>query len=451
MEGIVYTKSYKEYKAELDNRLNKAAESFVEIGYLLKIARDTDILAESPYQNVVEFAQAEYGIDKTQVSRFIHINDKFSEGGYSDRLQEKYRGFGWSKLTLMLKLPDALNEELTPKFSRVEIQAIKDEVDEENKVTDIERMLEAEAPAAAKAESILDKAITQLGEDEPELYEQIHSAAGHPEEILGIMVPSEERIYSIRIRGTGRVMLSMSDSEDTVSVINSRTGEKETFSWNDVKESWLRIIDQTKTAAESWETVYGREYPEKAKVAPAQQEKKKPKKQSKVVKAKPQAPEKKPITKNPETELEKTIDTTVSDEGIQEQQEKTGPPKISTEKEKVEKAESSELETKVEAGEETESHMNTECGQILERVETEEILNAEVQQDAQEVRDTEFAQTRKEYLDECTEYGAALYLNRHLSPEILKNTDALERWLKETVDINGREIEEVEDNVRATN
>lgn len=441
MEEIVYTKSYKEYKAELDNRLNKAAESFVEIGYLLKIARDTDILAESPYQNVVEFAQAEYGIDKTRVSRFIHINDKFSEGGYSDRLQEKYRGFGWSKLTLMLELPDALNEELTPKFSRVEIQAIKDEVDEENKVTDIERMLEAEAPAAAKAESILDKAITQLGEDEPELYEQIHSAA--EEEILGIVVPSEERIYSIRIRGTGRVMLSMSDSEDTVSVINSRTGEKETFSWNDVKESWLRIIDQTKTAAESWETVYGKTYPEKAKVAPVQQEKKKPKKKSKVVKAKPQASEKKapaarasaepaesqreeiaPAQKNAEI-----LEREVTDEAKNEENNGAA------------EGETSESET----GEETkETESCFEAINQPEQVEVEEVLPAEEQQDAQEVRDTEFAQTRKEYLDGCTEYGAALHLSRYLSTETLQNINILERWLKKSVDINGREIEEVE-------
>lgn len=444
MEEIVYTKSYKEYKAELDNRLNKAAESFVEIGYLLKIARDTDILAESPYQNVVEFAQAEYGIDKTRVSRFIHINDKFSEGGYSDRLQEKYRGFGWSKLTLMLELPDALNEELTPKFSRVEIQAIKDEVDEENKVTDIERMLEAEAPAAAKAESILDKAITQLGEDEPELYEQIHSAA--EEEILGIMVPSEERIYSIRIRGTGRVMLSMSDSEDTVSVINSRTGEKETFSWNDVKESWLRIIDQTKTAAESWETVYGKTYPEKAKVAPVQQEKKKPKKKSKVVKAKPQASEKKaPAARASAEPAESQREEIAPAQKSAEILEREAADEVKNgENHGAAEGETSEPETEEAAGEETkETESGFEAINQPEQVEVEEVLPAEEQQDAQEGKDAEFVQTRKGYLDECTEYGTALYLNRNLSPEILKNTDALERWLKETVDINGREIEEV--------
>lgn len=108
--------------------------------------------------------------------------------------------------------------------------------------------------------------------------------------------------------------------------------------------------------------------------------------------------------------------------------------------------ETSEPETEEAAGEETkETESCFEAINQPEQVEVEEVLLAEEQQDAQEGKDAEFVQTRKEYLDECTEYGAALYLNRHLSQEILKNTDALERWLKETVDINGREIEEADE------
>lgn len=70
------------------------------------MARDTRILAESGYQNVVEFAKAEYGDDKTQVSRFMNINDKFSEGGYAPELKAEYQGFGYAKLSIMLSLPD---------------------------------------------------------------------------------------------------------------------------------------------------------------------------------------------------------------------------------------------------------------------------------------------------------------------------------------------------------
>ena len=49
MDVITYQKSYREYKAELDSELQKTAEGFVRIGYLLKVARDTNVLAESGY------------------------------------------------------------------------------------------------------------------------------------------------------------------------------------------------------------------------------------------------------------------------------------------------------------------------------------------------------------------------------------------------------------------
>lgn len=77
--------SYQEYKAAVDTELQRSAESFVRIGYLLKVARDTDILSGSGYGSVNEFADAEYNLDKSQVSRFIRINDEYSEGGYSGR------------------------------------------------------------------------------------------------------------------------------------------------------------------------------------------------------------------------------------------------------------------------------------------------------------------------------------------------------------------------------
>ena len=73
---LTVQKTYSDFKKELDKELTQSAESFVRIGYLLKIARDTEILAESGYNNVNDFAAAEYGLDKSQVSRFININDR---------------------------------------------------------------------------------------------------------------------------------------------------------------------------------------------------------------------------------------------------------------------------------------------------------------------------------------------------------------------------------------
>lgn len=102
--------------------LNRTVEDFVMTGYLLKQGRDTDILKDSGYSNVNEFAWAEYKLEATQVSRYIRINDRFSEGGYSPRLQEHYKGFGYAKLALMLTLPESVAEELTPAYSKSEME-----------------------------------------------------------------------------------------------------------------------------------------------------------------------------------------------------------------------------------------------------------------------------------------------------------------------------------------
>lgn len=97
MDELINYNGYEEFKQAVNRVLNRTVEDFVLTGYLLKQARDTDILRGSGYNNVNEFAWGEYKLDASQVSRYIKINDKFSEGGYSPKLQEQYQGFGYGK------------------------------------------------------------------------------------------------------------------------------------------------------------------------------------------------------------------------------------------------------------------------------------------------------------------------------------------------------------------
>lgn len=289
---LEYRKSYQEYKEELDAELTKTAESFVRIGYLLKVARDTDILAESGYATVTDFAKAEYGIDKTQVSRFIHINDKFAEGGYSDHLLPEYQGYGYAKLTLMMSLPDAVNEGLSPNYSKAEIQSIKDEVDAESKVTDIERMLEQAEPAE-KEQSRAERVIRQLACDEPELFVEIAKRLKDEswtiEDIKERMAPDGERTFSIRIPGEGRCMLMLS-SEADARIVNVRTNEADTAGWGELGKAWMALMNFDMEPEKRWSELFCMPYPvKKAAVAPVQPQKQE-KKPSKVVKAKPEKP-----------------------------------------------------------------------------------------------------------------------------------------------------------------
>ena len=288
MNEVIEYRNYAEYKQELDTELKKTAEGFVRIGYLLKVARDTRILAESGYQNVVEFAKAEYGIDKTQVSRFMNINDKFSEGGYAPELKAEYQGFGYAKLSIMLSLPDEVNEVLTPDLSKSEIQQLKEDVDEEKKTTDIEVMLEEKDSVQQALDTNLEKTMYQLGKDAPEIYKKLWTSAVKNGEtgkhFIENLIPNEQAVYTVRIPGVGAHMLAITENSDEVKLLNLRDASRnEMYSKEDIENAFGKISHVAGTWRESWEKEYGEKLPEeKGKVAPVQP-KSAPRKESKVI------------------------------------------------------------------------------------------------------------------------------------------------------------------------
>lgn len=297
---IVKFSSYKDYKSQLDAELQKSAEGFVRIGYLLKVARDTDILKESGYSTVAEFAQAEYSIDKTQVSRFIHINDEFADGGYSPSLQDKYQGYGYAKLSLMLSLPEAVTDELTPEYTKAEINEIKETVAAETNVSDIEVAIEA--AGEEKSEPLMLQAFSQLFDDRPDLYKSVdelryHSAGGdlstaETERIFEILAPSGLAAIMVRIKGIGGQMISIKGADVPVTLVNLRSNDKINDAWEDVIGYLNTILKGTGNTEQKWSERYGKPFPEteKPEVAPVQQ------KISKVIKPEP----KKPAEKKPE-------------------------------------------------------------------------------------------------------------------------------------------------------
>lgn len=424
MEEIIAYSNYEEYKNTVNRVLNKTVEDFVTIGYLLKKGRDTDILKGSGYANVNEFAEAEYHLDASQVSRFIRINDKFAVNGYSDRLKEEYRGYGYAKLAIMLTLPDELTEELSPVLSKAEIQTVKEEVEEEGKTTDIEVILEGERKEQEELDD-LEKGLYQLFEDEPELFLQLYEQAKKGADLKAmqeIFAPDGEKVYSIRIQGHGRIMLIMKDTENEITVFKVRSNEKERYDWNNVKH-YVDALVLEKTAKERWEELYQETFPEKEEIAPVQQTKQR--KQSKVKRAKVQEkPKTKPIDIK-ENAKEQEDAENLSEAAVTEQAEKEGiAPAQKTEK---------TLRVKQVEEEQIEGQMNVEDYPELMPEKTETIQT----QTADEII------TRKEYLDTLTEYGAAGYLNSNLNPEILSDVEKLEAWFKTEVDRKwGMEVEQ---------
>lgn len=296
-------KSYREFKEKFDGSMNMQAEAFVLTGYLIKRARDTDVLKESGYKNYNEFAAAEYGLDKSQVSRYIGINDQFSEGGYSDRLQERYKNFGYTKLAIMLTLPAAVNKELTADYSKQEILTLKAEIDEEKQRTDIEVMLE-EKDERQQEYTPYGKFIFQLGHNDPQMYIELHNAVSDKDDgtdrftaqkMYDVLAPAGEAVISVRIPGEGRKLLCIKGLGECPVIVDARTGEKNSISWDNMIRQ-TRQLCAADDPEESWKILYGEEFPEKkmevAPVQPDSGEKQAPKKPSRVTVSKPQTPEK---------------------------------------------------------------------------------------------------------------------------------------------------------------
>lgn len=259
-----------ELKEELGNELNRAATSFVRIGYLLKLARDTDILKDSSYSNVNEFASAEFGLDKTQVSRFIRINDRFAIGGYSETLKVEYNNYGSAKLSLMLTLPDEINKELSPQYSKSDIETIKAEYEAEQKISELEVMMEEPSDGPDEFLQAIVKELNDEHDDVSAYFaETIRMARKlgvEPNEadVKEAYMPDGDKTYSIRISGQGRFMINMKDSG--MSIVNMRAPEeKSSLSWEEFK---ILILDDMATRSFP-EPEKPKEKPKSKKVEPA--------------------------------------------------------------------------------------------------------------------------------------------------------------------------------------
>lgn len=287
MEEVVFKGNYSDFKLQMDIEIKEAAEGFVRIGYLLKVARDTNILAESGYQTVADFAKAEYGLTKDMVSRYIAINDKYAEGGYSDQLQERFKRFGVAKLAEMLTLPDEIVEEISPDMTKNEIRDIKKDYKEEQNISDLELLMEQPAGGEelrTNLEKMLyeyfrqpdkyrvlqetyTKAVDTIGGDA----DSIGRIFQNKDQMLDIIAPNGMENIRARVPGTGRMMLTVDEEDPVLTLTNMRTMEKETFHWEDLGEAFKKLHFYNPDWEMAYRALYG-EAPEEKKeeVAPAQ-------------------------------------------------------------------------------------------------------------------------------------------------------------------------------------
>lgn len=301
--------SYETYKEAFDAEVRRTELGFVRIGYMLRVAKDTDILKESGYATMEEFAWNEYRLDKSQTSRFIKINQRFSVDGYSDQLQERFRGFGVAKLGEMLTLPAEVIEILSPKLSRSDIQDIKREIQEEQNVTDLEVMMEEPNEAQEAMDSSLKRFAHQYIHDNPKSLEGFCVAVKLDGEqmtgyLMDLLAPSGYAVHMARIQGTGKMMLTISGKNQPLNLMNVRTNEKEEYDWKDLKDIRHRLIMDTDPET-CWGALYEEPYPPAEEEKEAQRQREAEAERKAEEKRKPQEAEEKKVRQAEERRVQK--------------------------------------------------------------------------------------------------------------------------------------------------
>ena len=247
-----------EMKEKLRLELQNVTQSFVRIGYALRKIEDEKMYEADGFKSVSEFAKKEYGLEASTVSRFMAINREYSEGGYSEHLREEYIGYGQSKLSEMLQLPDKDRELITPQTQRSDIRELKDfnrSVPESGEADDIR--------------SLIESYFRENKKDLNDLYgmaENNHVDDGHivGEDIkaaIELLNPSGNKMYR-----KGMYMLFFYEEDVKI----KKFGEDAvTSSWGDFLEAVDEIFSPAAAGYHTWERYFGDEEKEE-EIAPAQ-------------------------------------------------------------------------------------------------------------------------------------------------------------------------------------
>lgn len=123
---------YSEMDKEISSQMGNIATGFVYLGYLFKQARDTELFKEAGYTSLYEYVQDKYNITRTQAIRFMQINDTYSVDGNSEEINPQYIGYGSSKLTEMLGIPEEIRTEIPVEVTVKELRNIKAVISDKN-------------------------------------------------------------------------------------------------------------------------------------------------------------------------------------------------------------------------------------------------------------------------------------------------------------------------------
>ena len=106
------------------SNLQSAVRSVIATGFYLKHIRDNELYLEAGYKNVNEYAMDRFGLSASATSRYITRNTRFSRGGNSPLIDDRFKDFSKSQLQEMLGMNNEQLEQVTPDMTVREIRSM---------------------------------------------------------------------------------------------------------------------------------------------------------------------------------------------------------------------------------------------------------------------------------------------------------------------------------------
>lgn len=124
MEELWYKKqvTFEDAVGLVQENLGSMVDSFIAAGYWLKRIRDGQEYEEHGYQTIWACAWMEFGLAKSEASRAMSMNDKYSVDGDSPYISDKYKQYSKSQLQEMLTMSEQQIEQVSPDMTVREIR-----------------------------------------------------------------------------------------------------------------------------------------------------------------------------------------------------------------------------------------------------------------------------------------------------------------------------------------
>lgn len=440
MKEVKAIQSLDEMTTILKNELEDIAEGFIAVGFYLKKTRDDGLYRQKGYKSIFEYAQDTFGISRFTATRFMEVNDRYSIGGYSPQIEDRYRGYGSSKLTEMLQLPEDIREAVPQEATVRDIREAKTIIRETEKKYDSQMELcDIAQEEQEKPEWLEELARYLFKNDCREEFKEFviwlkspQTSTGIASDILMLINPTKFKMVRL---SRANAMLK----EEGIQILPYRNqGDREMYTYLDFARAFERVFFPDGIDKRNAETAYEEIY--KEPLYPGMEKPEKPEN----TKCGGQSGEKKESER--EKPAKKEAETPIKPENT-----KCG--------RNSSNEESTEPKTEAKSGAKTE---NTKCEGVSEEIPGQmDIENdfpgycpEEVKEEQADVKEPEQAagcpyKTRSEYLKTLSAEDHARYMAENmltrfvgLSFRQLTEVSFWQQWLACLVDETGRMIEE---------